>query len=92
VIIPDLYLALSEIDERLHVKSQIQELINTGTKLQDIAIIVRSNKEVETFSEFLKQDDIPVSSKLDSNILDSDYIKSIFTFFKLLENPYADET
>jgi hypothetical protein len=33
-----------------------------------------------------------VSCKLDANILDSDYIKSIFIFFKLLENPYSDET
>ncbi|MCD5375198.1 ATP-dependent helicase, partial [Candidatus Gracilibacteria bacterium] len=88
---PHLYMALSDIDERLYIKDQIQILINNKVKMQEIAVIVRSNKEVEIFSEFLKSYDIAVSSKIDSNILDSDYISEIITFFKLLENPYSDE-
>lgn len=91
IIVPNLYMALSGIDERVYIKDQIQALIDSWTSLKEIAIIVRSNKEVEIYSEFLKTHDIAVSSKLDSNILDSDYIKSIFIFFKILENPYADE-
>jgi DNA helicase-2/ATP-dependent DNA helicase PcrA len=92
IFVPSLYLALSDIDERLYIQGEIQKLITGWTELREIAIIVRSNREVEVFSELLKQYDISVTSKLDSNILDSDYIKSIFIFFKLLENPYSDET
>lgn len=85
-------MALSEIDERLHILSQIQEHINSGTNLEEIAVIVRSNREIEDWGNFLRENDIKITSKLESNILDSDYIRSILVFFELLENPYNSET
>ena len=89
---PSLYMALSEIDERLYIKDQILEKIFSGTKAHEMAVIVRNNREIEVFSEFLKQHDISVSSKLESNILESDYVKNILVFLELLENPYNNET
>lgn len=89
---PELYIALSDIDERLYVLTQVQKLLDNGTKPEQIAIIVRSNKEIEDWGNLLQENNIKISSKLESNILDSDYINSIITFFELLENPYSNET
>ena len=86
-----LYLAQDEIDERLYIKDEIEKKIQKSVAYADIAIIVRNNREVREYSDFLKEYNIPVSSKLDSNILESDYVKAIFSFFDLLENPYSDE-
>lgn len=87
-----LYMALSEIDERLYVKNNIKTLLDSGVKASEIAVIVRSNKEVEEFSLLLKEYNIATTSKIDSNILDSDYIWALITFFQILENPYNHET
>jgi len=89
---PELYLALSEIDERLNVLRQIQTLLESGTNATEVAIIVRSNKEIEDWGNLLRENNISITSKLESNILDSDYIRSIITLFQLLENPYNNET
>lgn len=89
---PLFYMALSDIDERLYIKDTIKKLLSTWTAANEIAVIVRSNREVEEFSSLLKEYEIHTTSKIDSNILDSDYIKSIVTFFKILENPYNHET
>jgi len=89
---PELYMALSDIDERLYVLAQVRELLDAGTKAEQIAIIVRSNKEIENWWNLLQENEIKISSKLESNILDSDYIRSIITLFELLENPYNNET
>jgi len=89
---PELYMALSDIDERLYVLSRIKKLIDSWTDKNEIAVIVRSNREIEDWGNFLRENDINITSKLESNILDSDYIRSILVFFELLENPYNNET
>ncbi len=89
---PELYMALSDIDERLYVLDEIKKLLRTWTHADEIAVIVRSNREIEEWWNLLTESDIAITSKLESNILDSDYISSILTLFKILENPYSDET
>ncbi len=88
---PLLYFAQNEIDERLYLKQEINKLMKQWVKYKEIAVIVRSNKEVREYSDFLKEYDIPVTSKLDSNILENDYVKAIFSFLEILENPYSNE-
>ena len=88
---PTLYRAISEIDERVSIKNQIQKLIQEWIPLCEIAVIVRSNIEVQYFSEFLTDYKIDVSSKLQSDILSSDWITLIIKFLNILHKPYESE-
>lgn len=89
--LPQFYFAGSEIDEQNFVLEKIHEQIRAWTSYEDIAIIVRQNREVEVWSEFLKANEIPVESKQKSNILKSDIINAILNYLSIIENPYVDD-
>lgn len=67
----------------------IQKLITT--KPEEIAIIVRNNKEVEKLSNFFVSSWLQVVSKLNTNILNNDYIIFIINYLKLLTNDFLEE-
>jgi ATP-dependent exoDNAse (exonuclease V) beta subunit len=60
--------------------------------LDEIAIIVRSNREVEEWSKFLESNGVPAVSKKKTNILNSPYVGFILDYLSLIDNPYFDET
>jgi len=90
--VPSICITKDDIDEKLSVVERVLSLLRSWIQASEIAIIVRSNKEVITYGDILKEHEIAVTSKLESNILESDYVKSIFTFFKVLSDPYSYET
>ncbi|MFA5917251.1 MAG: ATP-dependent DNA helicase [Candidatus Gracilibacteria bacterium] len=101
--IPTFYSATNELDEKNYILDKINEanannqLIDSGSSpegqipLNSIAIIVRSNKEVEDWSKFLQDNSIEVESKLKTNILKSDYIIFLLKYLEIIDNPYAKE-
>ncbi len=88
---PIFYSASNEIDEKNFVLEKIQSLNSNLQSLNSIAIIVRNNREVESWSGFLHENGIQVESKLKTNILKSDYIKFILQFLEVIANPYSNE-
>ncbi len=98
---PTLYKALNTIDEKNFVLEKIKE-VGTGlkpvpteewiTEYSNIAIIVRSNREVEEWSNFLEANKIPIDSKLKTNILNNPFIKFITNFLEITDNPYSDDS
>jgi ATP-dependent exoDNAse (exonuclease V) beta subunit len=48
--------------------------------------------EVGVWSKMLSEKNIPIFSKLESNILQSDIIGILFSYFKILEKPYDAES
>ena len=100
--IPVLFKANSDIEEKSFVINKIKELINPPvtsditlnkweSKCEEIAIIVRWNREVENWTLLLQQNDINVESKLKTDILKSDYIKFILNYLQIINNPYSNE-
>jgi ATP-dependent exoDNAse (exonuclease V) beta subunit len=80
------------LDEKNFVLEKIKELsFSKKIDYKQIAIIVRSNREVEDWSNFLQENSILVESKLKTNILKSDYIKFILKYLEIIENPYSSE-
>jgi len=73
------------------VLDEIQKKIAEGIIPSEIAVIVRSNREVQEFSDFLKENELPVTSKLENNILESDYVMILLKLLALIENPYAND-
>lgn len=88
---PKLYRALNEIDERVFVISRIKELIKKWKDLNEIAIILRWNREVDEWTKLLQQNWIEVESKIKTDILKSNYINFILKYLKIINNPYEDE-
>jgi len=55
--------------------------------IPSFAIICRSNKEVEEWTNFFQNNWLQVESKLKTNILNNDYVKFLLDFLALVENP-----
>ncbi|MCP4523499.1 MAG: ATP-dependent helicase [Candidatus Gracilibacteria bacterium] len=89
--IPTLFKAQSDIEEKKYILDAVNGLLEKGNSPSEIAIIVRGNREVKDFTQFLLQNNIEAESKLKTNIFHSQYINFILKYFKLIENPYSDE-
>ncbi|MDR1944930.1 MAG: hypothetical protein LBQ59_02315 [Candidatus Peribacteria bacterium] len=89
--IPVLFKANSELEEQTFIINNIKNLINSGENREEIAIIVRHNKEVEAWSEILQKNEIEIESKLKTNILNSPYVNYILNYLEIINNPYSNE-
>ncbi len=87
----NLFRASSDIEEKTFTVNKIKELIASWEEINEIAIIVRWNKEVKEWSELLDQNKIESESKLKSNILNSKYVNLILDYLDIISNPYIDE-
>ncbi len=90
--IPTLYRAQNETDEDAYIYDHITRELALGTPIEEIAIIVRNNKEVKKWSTLLSQNGIESESKLQSNILQSHYVSFILDFLMIVQNPHANDT
>jgi len=75
-------------EQGAYIVSEIKKRLEQGISPEEVAIIVRNNSEVEEFSNFLEQNNIPVTSKLNTDILKNDYVKFIIKFLSSLENTF----
>ncbi len=83
--------ANSDIEEKTFIINKIHKLIKDWNAPEEIAIIVRWNKEVEDWSKLLLQNKIEAESKLKTNILNSSYVKLLLDYLEIISNPYSDE-
>lgn len=88
---PEFTLVKSDILEMDFVLNKIKELQASGHPLEEIAIIVRWNHEVKAWSDFLASNEIPVESKMKSNILESEYAKLILDYLSVISNPNGND-
>jgi ATP-dependent exoDNAse (exonuclease V) beta subunit len=65
----------------------IADLHNRGITYSDIAILVRKNEQVKTFSGKLKQNRIPVQSAQGFDIREHPLIREVLSFLNFLNNP-----
>ncbi len=78
-----------DILEKLFVLNDIKK---KDDKKTTFAIICRSNREVEDWTEFMQLQNLEVESKLKTNILNNKFINFILDFLMLVENPnFSDE-
>ncbi len=88
---PVLFRAKSDMEEKSYVINNIRQLLEQWTLPEEIAIIVRWNREVEQFTQLLLQNNIEAESKLKTDILKSEYIIFILNYLTVINNPYSDE-
>ena len=75
--------AITEIEEQAFILEEIKKLISSWEELNEIAIIVRNNREVDTWGKLLLQNWIEIESKHKTNILNSNYVKFILNLLKI---------
>ena len=86
-----LFRASSDNEEQSYIISSIKEKIAGNYSIQEIAVIVRNNREVETWTKLLEQQGIQTESKLKTDILSSQYIDFILKYWSIILDPYKNE-
>lgn len=79
----------NDLTEKEYVYREIEK---KDTKDVTFAIIVKSNKQIAEWSDFLTEKWLKVNSKNSSNILNNNYCNFLIDFLKFVENPYFDDT
>lgn len=86
------YILNDDINEKLFVLNEIKSKNTTITDSETFAIIVRWNREVEEWTNFMQEQWIDVESKLKTNILTNKFVLFILDFLKFIDNPsFSDE-
>ena len=82
--------ALNEKDEAYYVIKQINELLDNGVKLRDIAILYRTNAQSRNFEEELLNSNIPYKVVGSLYFYNRKEIKDLLAYLKLIYNPNDD--
>lgn len=85
------FITKTEQEEKASVFKKIVNLIESGLSPEDIAIITRTNREVEEWTDFLQKNSLKVESKIDTNILNSRYILFLLDLISIVEDAYIWE-
>ncbi len=85
-----LYKALDEKDEALFVMDRIEELVQKGSGVEDIAVLYRINAQSRILEETLLRYGIPYKIIGAVRFYDRKEIKDILSYVKLLFNPADD--
>ncbi len=70
--------------------SEVKAMLDKGTSPEEIAVIVRTNREVEQFATLLRKDDIPVEASADGDILDHPITHSIQSFIDVITHSHNE--
>jgi len=79
-----------EAVEHAYLADTISALIENGVSPEEIAVIVRTNQEVESLATHFRKQDIDVRASADSDILAHPLTQTIRTLIRVLTNP-SDE-
>lgn len=78
-------------EQQAYILQEVRKKLEAGIPHEEIAIIVRNNSEVEDFSHFFEQNGVPVTSKLNTNILFNSYVEFIIKFLTCLNDTFGHE-
>ena len=94
------HLPESEIPEHLHfahgileyqgIAARIKQLIETGTKPEHIAILVRAKTYLKNLEAALKAEDIPYQLAGDTNFYNLNPVKIALSYLRVLTDPHND--
>lgn len=88
---PKLFQALNPLTEKAFVLEKIKGFLDEKMESNEIAVIVRNNREVEEWSNFLTQNWIAVESKQKTDILKNSYVLLLLDILEIIDNPFSDD-
>jgi len=78
----------TEEDELKEVTYRIEQLLQNGTKPEDIAILVRKNSDIDAFMRTLRIRKIPFISSRDSDAVSQPSVVLLLALLKAVANPH----
>ena len=75
--------------EMFFLVNSIKDLIKSGTAASEIAVLVRSNKDVIQLADLFQRSNIPFKSYTNKNILDDIYIAQLLDLMRVIAKPKA---
>lgn len=88
---PKLFAVLNPLTEKAFVLEKIKEFLDEKMESSEVAVIVRNNREVEEWSNFLTQNWIIVESKQKTDILKNSYVLLLLDILEIIDNPFSDD-
>lgn len=82
----------SRAAEQTHLVEQIREAMKAGTEPNEIAVLVRKNREIEELAKMLPRFGIPVAASLRGNIFDDEHVRRAVQLLKVFLSPELDDT
>lgn len=76
--------------EMFFLVNSIKDLIKSGTTASEIAVLVRSNKDVIELADLFQRSNIPFKSYTNKNILDDIYIAQLLDLMRVIAKPKAN--
>jgi DNA helicase-2/ATP-dependent DNA helicase PcrA len=86
----NLFVANSEVEENFYIAQKIKNLIDSGTKPSEIAVLFRNNSDVDELISFLRQFQIRFLRSDAVNILENLSIQQLIDLFRYIDNPVDD--
>ncbi len=78
----------SEQQEHVVLTERIKCLLAEGVSPEEVAVIVRSNREVEMIAELLESHGVPVEATADSDILEDPLFLSLIDLLEVILHPH----
>lgn len=75
--------------EMFFLVNSIKNLIKSGTAASEIAVLVRSNKDVVALADLFQRSNIPFKSYTNKNILDDIHIAQLLDLMRVIAKPKA---
>ncbi|MDD2516150.1 MAG: ATP-dependent DNA helicase [Candidatus Gracilibacteria bacterium] len=75
-------------EEKGIILQKIKNLIHSKVPFGEIAVITRTNREVEDWTSFLEKNEIRVESKIDTNILNSPFVEFLVDLINVVKDPF----
>ena len=77
----------SDAEERAIILDHIRELTASGLPPEEIAILVRTNKEADTWIDFLESNDVRTEGRAKVDILASPHVQLFLGIFRIIDDP-----
>jgi len=81
-----------ELQEQAFILQNVKELLQSGVKAEEIAILSRTNAEADAWSTLLEEHGIECESRSTGNILESPFVALVLNIFELLNDPYGRDS
>ncbi len=76
----------SQVLEHIYVAESIKKLVDSGEKLENIAILYRNNAESDSFEEILESNGLSYEIEGGSNILQNESIEQLLQYLRLVNS------
>jgi DNA helicase-2/ATP-dependent DNA helicase PcrA len=77
--------------EQTHLVDQIRTEMKNGTPANEIAVLVRKNREIDELSRILPQFGIPVAASIRGNIFENEYVRQTILLLQIFVAPDLDD-